>query len=616
MAEDRIPVKFEPHNIKVNVPPGMTVREAAARGGITLDAPCGGQGTCGKCKVKFAEKAPPVTAADHAALTPEEVDKGYRLACQCAVIEPVTIEVPSTSVLDADYQILTSASFTEAIAGEPPVIKQYVELPEPTLEEDAPDNERIARVTGAWAQDLSLIRDLPRRLRDTAFAGTAVKAGERLLDFEPGNTEDVGYGVVFDIGTTTVVGSLVELASGRECAVTSRMNPQTAYGDDVLTRILHARERSDGLRDLQSDIVAAVNDMVRELCAYQHIESKAIYTATFSGNTTMQHLFAGVDPGPLGEVPFVPAMGRGLTARASDLQLHIHPLADGYIFPVIGGFVGGDTVAGILATGLADTAAPTMLVDIGTNGEIVLIHHGRLEAASTAAGPAFEGARIKCGMRAAAGAIERVDIGDGVAYSVIGGASSPVGICGSALIDIAAGLLRTGVVLPQGAMLGPGDLAGSVPGAVRERVVQRDDGPVFELVPPEKSRSGEPVGFTNRDIRELQLATAAIRAGIAILLQRAGLQAEDLDRLIVAGGFGNYLVPANAQRIGLLPGGVKPERMLFAGNTSLAGARMATMSVQARQKADEIAARVKHVDLSQDPDFQNHYVEAMMFPME
>ncbi|MCP4641738.1 MAG: DUF4445 domain-containing protein [bacterium] len=608
-------VKFEPLGRSAHVPQGTTVRDAAAQIGLAIDAPCGGKGTCGKCRVRITSDAPAPNAAEFMVFSTEELDKGYRLACQTPCANAMVVEVPDTSVIGADFQILMDSGRAPQPADDPPVAKHYIELPAPTLEDDAPDTARLQRAVGSFDADIALLRHLPGQLRRAEFKGTAVLASGRLIDFEPGNTENRNVAVAFDVGTTTVAASLVDVATGAVLATTSRMNPQTSYGDDVLSRILHTRENREGLRELQLDIMKACNQMVEELIAYDHVDRERIYAATFSGNTTMQHLLMGVDPGPLGEVPFVPALGSSIRVPASALGLSLHPLAEAFVFPVIGGFVGGDTVAGILVSDMDRSDGPIMLVDIGTNGEIVLLHDGKLEAASTAAGPAFEGARIKHGMRAAAGAIEQVRFDDDIEYSVIGGASCS-GICGSALIDAVAILLRHDIVGPQGMMLSGDTLPEAVPEALRARVVDGEDGSEFVIAPAENTQTGRAVTVTHRDIRELQLATAAIRAGISILLRRAGLEPGDLDGFLVAGGFGNYLRRDNAQRMGLLPEAIEPERFKFVGNASLAGAQFVALSQAARDRAEAISQRTTHVDLSLDVNFQTEYVEAMMFPME
>lgn len=613
MDNGEVSVKFQPQGKVVRVAEGSPMREAAARAGILLDYPCGGQGTCGKCRVRVMGAAPAPTEVETRSLSPEDLRDGTRLACQCRIDRNLTVEVPETSLLASTYQILGSHSAEAAKSVDPPVWKQYVELPLPTRQDDVPDLDRLQRVLGPVRADLSLLRELPGRLRAYGFKGTAVVSDDRLIDFEEGNTEQECYAVAFDIGTTTLVAVLLNLSTGQECGSVSRINPQTSYGDDVLSRILYARDTPGGLERIRRELLEAVDAMIGELAAQAEIPRERIYEATFSGNTTMQTLLLGINPAPLGESPFAAAWRDGLTLPAGDLDLSIHPRGQAYVFPVIGGFVGGDTVAGILATAMDEDAGPTLLVDIGTNGEIVLHAEGEMQATSCAAGPAFEGARISHGMRAATGAIEKIRFDGDVHYSTIGG-SRPVGICGSALIDVAAELLRSGIVMPQG-MIMPGDSLGDdVPGPLRTRVVDSDSESAFVISPSNDGAAEAPVLLLQRDIRELQLATAAIRAGISIVLRRAGLDVGELKRVLVAGAFGNYIRCHNAQRIGLLPHALDESRFFFVGNTSLAGAKLAASSRKARQRAERIARAAEHVDLSQDLHFQTEFAEAMFFP--
>ena len=612
MREVGIPVKFEPQGKTVFVLKGANVVEAAANAGIMLDMPCGGQGTCGKCRVRILENACEPTDVERNLLSPEDLADGVRLACQTCVCGPTTIEVPETSVLASTFQILGAGEGGVTDVSDVAVRKRYVELPAPTREDEAPDLDRLQSEVGPCSVALDLLRAIPGRMREWGYRGTAVLADHRLIDFEGGNTESECYAAAFDIGTTTLVGVLLDLTTGRECASVSRMNPQTSHGDDVLSRILFAREH-DGLAQLHGAVLAEVNDMLAALCHEAGAPPERIYEATFAGNTTMQHLLEGVDPSALGAVPFIAAIGHSLLLRASDLGLAIHPRGRAYIYPVIGGFVGGDIVAGIVATRLADTDRPTAMVDIGTNGEIVVCHGDQMMAASTAAGPAFEGARIKHGMRASAGAIEKVVFDGDLRVNVVGGVP-PVGLCGSAIVDVAAELLRSGILMREGLLLAGDDLPPGLPEPIRERVVETDDGPAFVLATADESGIDGPVLLTQKDVRELQLATAAIRAGFAILVQRVGLEVTDLEHVLIAGGFGNFIRRSNAQRIGLLPNALERRRISFVGNASLAGARLAAASQGVRQRAEDLARHIKHVDLSMDPAFHTEYIEAMFFP--
>ena len=615
MRESEVPVKFEPQGHTVHVLKGTRLIEAAGQAGVTFNTPCGGQGTCGKCRVRIVEGACAPSPSEEEAFSSEEASAGWRLACQACVCDAATVEVPESSLLSSAFQILGHSDSEALDLSSATVRKRYVELPEPSRDDEAADAERIKRVVGECRVPLALLRVLPGRLRAWGFHGTVVMADHTMVDFERGNTESACYAAAVDVGTTTLAAVLIDLSTGHECASVSRMNPQTSFGDDVVARILYAREQGDGLDKLHAAVLAEINDMIEELASRAGTVSAHIYEIALAGNTTMQHLLTGVDPGALGEVPFAPATSTGLVLEASELGLGIHPRGRVYVFPVIGGFVGGDTVSGLVATHLAAAERPTVLVDIGTNGEIVVCHDGQLVSASTAAGPAFEGARIAYGMRATAGAIEKVIFDDDVRVSVIGDVA-PVGLCGSALIDAVAELLRHGLLVPEGLLLSPADVPEGTPAALKERLVETEDGMEFVLAYPDETSTGRGVSLTQKDIRELQLATAAIRAGFAVLLKRVGLELEDLERVLIAGGFGNFIRRGNAQRIGLLPTGLEHRQMVFVGNTSLAGAKLAAVSEAVREQAQVLARTTSHVDLSTDPDFYGEYVEAMFFPRE
>ena len=611
--ESEVRVVFQPLGREAHVLVGTKLVEAAAGAGIAIDLPCGGEGTCGKCRVIVRSGAAEPNAVEREALTPEQLEQGYRLACQSAVDGPMTVEVPETSILASHHKILARTELGFQAAPDPAIGKRYVELPPPERGDDEPDLVRLEQALGPFEADLDLVRKIPQRLREQEFRGTAVLADRRLIDFEPENTESQFFGAAVDVGTTTMVAMLVDLRTGREMAVSSRLNPQTAFGDDVVSRIQHTMENPHGLDELHRAVIEACDEMIGELADQAGISRRRIYELTFSGNTTMLQLLSGIDPRSLGQMPFVPATGNSLMVSAGGLGLRIHPRGRAYVLPVIGGFVGGDTVSGILATGLAEAKGPTLLVDVGTNGEIVLASQGRLIAAATAAGPAFEGARITHGMRGSTGAIEKVILGGRVRINVIGDVP-PLGLCGSALIDLAAGLLRHRIVTPQGNLCTADEPPGDLPPELRQRLVAHDGQASFLIVPKAESGTGKPIVLTQRDVRQLQLASGAIRAGISILLRRADVRAEDLEAVLIAGAFGNFIRRSNAQRIGLLPAAVPRPRIRFQGNTSLAGARLTLISVEARRMAEQLARRTEHLDLSTDPGFQDAFAAAMIFP--
>ena len=607
----QVRVVFEPSGRAVTAAAGAKVMEAAGRAGLAVTQPCGGAGVCGKCRVRITQGAADPTTVEAGKFSASELADGWRLACVSPLTRDAVVHVPDGSLQAHHQQILAQRQHTAAADVQPSVRKVYIELPEPTLADDRADLLRLEHALGEHVHvELDLLRRLPIRLRQAGFKGTAVIAEGRLVDFEPGDTRGRCLGLAFDIGTTTIVGSLLDLTTGREVALASGINPQVSFGDDVLSRIRHS-DTPAGLDELRNSVLATVASMIDQCCRDGDARREDVYEIVFAGNTTMQHLLCGLSATQLGVVPFSPAFGRGLRLRAADLGLPIHPAAAAYVFPVIGGFVGGDTVAGILASRMAELSAegPVLLVDIGTNGEIVLAHEGRLSSSSTAAGPAFEGARISCGMRATSGAIEKVcfgNNGDGVEVATIGGAP-PVGLCGSGLIDLAAELLRCGVVSPEGRMLPPDELPATLNDSLRGRVMETDGQVHFAL-------HDGPLALTQRDIRELQLATGAIKAGIRILCKQAGLRTSDLRRVLIAGGFGSYIRRDNAQRIGLLPTDVPRDAVNYVGNTSLEGAKQALLSSPLRAEAEDLARRTRHVELSQDMDFQMEFAEAMIFP--
>ena len=608
-----IPVTFQPSGRTVYVLPGTVLLEAAAQAGLAVQTPCGGAGTCGKCRVQFLAEpvaVPPPTDGDRRAFSAEQLAAGWRLACRHVLTQPTRVFVPPESVYGTAAQILTADPRVK-LDLRPAVRRRVVRLTPPTMADPRDDLARLREALGDKAVVAApLLRQLPRLLRQSDWVVTVTQANGKIIDIAPGDAASAPLGAAFDIGTTTLVGTLMNLATGEELAVAARINPQVAFGDDVLARIQLAREHPDGLAKLHTAIVTAIGEMLAEMAADASVTPRDICELSIAGNTTMQLLFAGVWPGPLGEIPFAPGFCESLMLDAADFSLPMHPRGRVYLLPSIGGFLGGDTMAGILATDLAELPGNNLLIDIGTNGEIVLASGGVLRAASTAAGPAFEGARIAMGMRAAAGAIEKVLIDGDVQINVIGNVPA-VGLCGTALIDAAAGLLRVGLVESTGRMLGEDELPASLSPALRARVRGKGAGASFLLTVSDDPATPS-VQLTQRDIRELQLASGAIRAGVAILLDRAGLAAEQLDAVYLAGAFGNYIRRENAKRIGLLPD-VPIERIHFVGNAASMGAKLTLSSTAAREKAAAIARRVEHVDLSADLNFQMKFAEAMIF---
>lgn len=533
------PVTFFPSGRVVHVDPGTMLLQAAVAADKSLDTPCGGHGTCGKCRVRL-RAGQASEAGSEACLSRAELDAGWRLACATPVTGPLEVEIPDAALGSCLHAILTAGA------------------------------------------SVSIPHD-PRT---------------------PGE-----LGVAFDLGTTTVAGTLFDLHKGRELATRATLNRQIARGDDVISRIDAVRRDARALPDLQRLATDTLNAILLDLCQDCQVSVSAIREMTVAGNTTMQHLLLGRDPSPLGVAPFSPAFTDAQTVSASELGLHAHADARLTVFPQIGGFVGGDTVSGLLASRLDTLPYPAMLVDVGTNGEIVLQHEGRLSAASTAAGPAFEGARIRQGMRAAAGAIDAVwRAADDLDCHVIGDGPA-VGLCGSALVDTVAELLRLGAIDATGALCVPDGAARDL--ASRFHTV----GGEMAFTLAWDARGKPAVQLIQQDIRELQLASGAIRAGIETLLRAAGVTAQTLGALLLAGGFGNTLRVANAMRIGLLPH-ANETAVRFIGNASLAGAKQALLARSERARAQSLRDCTEHIDLSCQPGFSNCFIEHMLFPSD
>ncbi|RLF31788.1 MAG: hypothetical protein DRN07_06460, partial [Thermoplasmata archaeon] len=547
-------------------------------------------------------------------LSPEQLDAGYRLACQTKINNEMVINIPQ-EVRFFEQKVLEEGLEKE-VKPHPSVEKVFLELPQPSLQDQSSDVDRLLRcLDGSVCRcgfDLDLIRGIPTIIREADFKVTAVLNEDEIVCVESGDTTSRCFGIAFDIGTTTVVGMLTELRSGKRLAVSSRTNPQVVYGDDVISRITYASQNAHGLWELQKRIVGCLNEITAELCQASGVKREEIYDATVAGNTTMNHLFLGVDPHNIAQAPYVAVIREGVNIKASDIGLELNPCARVYVMPNIAGFVGGDTVAMILSSGMMHSDRLRLAIDIGTNGEVVLGTKDRMICCSCAAGPAFEGARIKFGMRAAEGAIEKVVITDDVEINVIGNVPAR-GLCGTALIDTVAELLRVGIVDPMGRILPPDQV--NVSDALKRRIVEGENGFDFILAREEEAHNGEPVLITQRDIRELQLAKGAIFAGIQILKGELGVSDDDIDEILLAGAFGNFIRRSMAKRIGLLPD-IPTERIRFIGNAAGAGARLALISRRCREEATAISEKTEYIELGGRPDFQEQFALAMMFPEE
>jgi uncharacterized 2Fe-2S/4Fe-4S cluster protein (DUF4445 family) len=495
------------------------------------------------------------------------------------------------------------------------VTKNHLILPQPALGDQRADLQRIRDQlpqTDTLKAGLEVLRKIPALLRESEFEITATVAEKELIDVETGNTAADSYGIGFDIGTTTVVGYLMDLNTGGQVGVAAALNPQSVYGADVISRLSFVIEHQDGTKKLQKKVIGALNELVEEACSQTGVDPHQIYQVTVVGNTCMHHLFLGVDPRSIAPSPFIPVVTAPVCLKAQELGLNVHPRASVHTLPNVAGYVGADIVGGILATGLYQSSEFKLFVDIGTNGEIVLGNQERLLACATAAGPAFEGARISCGMRAASGAIDRVSFDSDVHYTTIEGAK-PRGLCGSGLLDAVAEMLKLGVIEVSGRIVEPEAIGPLATDQIKRRIVAGESGPRFILAQAEESASGQPVYITQRDVRELQLAKGAIFTGVQLLEKELGVEDKDLTEVLLAGAFGNYLRKESALRTGLLPP-LSPEKVRSVGNAAGEGAKIALISARLRERAAEIAQRIEYIELSGRGDFMQAFADNMFFP--
>ncbi|KLU59663.1 Na(+)-translocating NADH-quinone reductase subunit F [Peptococcaceae bacterium CEB3] len=607
-----VEVRFLPADKTVRVQEGMSLLQAAIAAEVRVESTCGGKGTCGKCKVRLqtgkTENGANLTPAEEKFLTPAEIESGWVLACRHILTEDTVVVLEEQK--DAFDRKAGMHDSEKARAHAPSIRKVALALAPPTVEEQSADWERLVRALPVDNVPFSrsVAASLPQKLRQGKFKVTAVLDGAKLLAVEPGDTTQRTFGLAVDIGTTTVVVYLVDLNRGTVIGSGAVTNLQNVFGADVISRITYAAGGPEKLAELQAKVVGGINGVLTQLTEKHGVSFDEIYQAVVVGNTTMSHLFLGIDPTFLAPAPFIPVFQKAVEIEARELGLNILPTAVVTMLPNVAGYVGSDTV-GVMLAGNADSLPGlNLMVDIGTNGEIVLAGRGSILTCSTAAGPAFEGAEIKHGMRAAEGAIERVRLCSDVSVEVIGGAKAR-GICGSGLIDAMAEMVRAGVVESSGRLVNKEAQLEKLPPLVRRRL---RGGTEFVLVWAEDSATGEDIVISQKDVRELQLAKGAIMAGIRILLREEGAEAGELDRVLLAGAFGNYIGKESALGIGLLPP-VPLERIAAIGNAAGDGAKMALLSLPEKERALRLARQAKHIELSTDPDFQVEFVNALSF---
>jgi len=632
-------VTFLPDQKEVEVDEGTTLFEAAEEVGVYLNSLCGGEGVCGKCRVQITTGNVTVDKNSIAFFTKEEIQKGYVLACQTRVKDNLEVVIPPESRLEEE-QILAGPrleaqkTWTEtspiaysksdwiclhrrpsdpACLFEPLVRKVYLELPEPSIEDNIPDSGRITRELEKKIKypsveaPLPCLQGLSIRLRRHEWKITATVARHnnigRILQIEGGDTADKNYGVAVDVGTTTVVAQLVNLKTGQVIGVQGNHNLQAHFGEDVLSRIAFVCGKGS-LDVLQKAVIENINTLIQTSAQEKSINVEDITSVVAAGNTTMSHLLLGLMPCSIRDDPYVPTVDLYPQVLANGVGININPHGVLQVMPSVASYVGGDTVAGVLACDLANRPETTCLIDIGTNGEIVIGNNEWMLSCSASAGPAFEGGDTKCGMRAIRGAIQRVEINNGrVVYETIGKAK-PRGICGSGFIDLIYELARNKIL----------DIDGKFKTSVQDKRIIEGDGELEYVVAfPEETETGQALVVAQTDIDNIMRSKAAVFAAIKCLIDYAGLTFDQLERIYVAGGFGSYLNVDKAIGIGLLPD-IPKERVEFVGNSSLMGARMALISVHAFEEAASIAQGITNIELSAFAPFGEEYMAALYLP--
>jgi len=607
---ESIRVEFLPDGRELLVEKGTTIADAAMRAGVVLTMACGGLGNCGKCKV-LPQPLSSVVSKSSGPLTDQEVSEGYRLACMTKIVGEVRIEVPPASHFYIQ-RILASGRGRE-VPLSPRVVKKYAHVGPPASTDTTPHISRLLAAAGLGGNtgiSVAALRDFASLLAAGVEDMTCVISDGEVTAVERGNTTESNLGLAIDLGTTTITAKLVSLASGKEVATASDVNPQRAFSDDVVGRVAYVDKTRGGTEELQAAAVQAINDLVKRLCEHSQCEPEHINEVVAVGNTVMMLLLLGASPTAVARAPYAAVHTTPMETNATALGISVNKRADLRTLPCVAGFMGADAIAAALATDLRDADKPRLLIDVGTNTETLLYAEGEIIGCSAAAGPAFEGARISQGMVAAEGAMDSVIIEDGRIHLTTVGGTAARGMCGSGLLDAVAELRKAGLIEESGKMLHPVQVPRSVPSDIRKRLKMGADGPEFVLADEEEAAEGIPVTLKQKDIREFQLAKGAIRAAVEILLQDAGLKPEKLGAVHLAGGFGNYLSRESAVAVGLLPP-MPVDKIGFVGNAACEGAKMVLVCAEMMDEAIRIAEETRYVELAARRNFMEELSAAM-----
>lgn len=601
---NKVLIYIDSINRKVYAPVGSNLLEVLREEGIILPSSCGGKGICGKCLVGV-EKFNDIHSLQKTEQS--EADKNIQYACQVSLNESIKVTLLS-QIIDSNlinfrkvYSLNVRVNVKPCVSAKRLRIKQKYDKSSSALY----DFNR--KIEGKACSEI-FIKKILNCYVQNEFNGYFITRSNEIIDWIPEKEFKGTYGLTVDLGTTTIGVELVDLKIGETVAFATELNPQVKYGDDVISRISFASVSRDNLHLLHLELVKVLNKMIKQIESTLGVNKQNIYDLVVAGNTPMIHFFLNIDPSSLGQYPFVPIIRNHVVVDAGDIGINVFPKANCFIFPSIGGFVGGDIVAGILATDLHKRPEPVLFIDLGTNGEIVVWNGSQLWACSTAMGPAFEGGRIQCGMRAMRGAIEHVLLSSqGELKMEVVGDVEPEGICGSGLIDLIAILLNNDVVDYTGRLRFPSE---KVPEWASKRLLSENTNVRFCLW---KGDTRE-IFIDAKDVRQFQLACSAIRCGVKLMLRCAGLDPRDIKKVYIAGTFGYHLNKENFLSLGILPEEIDKDKIEFVGNSSLAGAKMALINKTKREESITISRKVKHIDLSTLPGFEEEFAMSMFFP--
>jgi len=644
MTSKKFTIEVEPIGKRIVLDSGQNGLKAIIDSGIGIKSVCGGKGTCGKCRIVILEDGganAKLTATEEKILSREEIVHGVRLACEQFFDKDMVIYIPASSL--TEEQKLQVTGEETGMRVDPVFSKHFLKIKPPSLSDMQADfarikdalEEKIAPEKKSGQKDTqisldySVLKYMPEVLRSSSWQVTVTLRDNEIVLIEAGDTTQKAYGIAIDLGTTKIAILLVDLLSGKTVAKKGVMNPQISFGEDVMSRINFAMQGEAETKKIQTVVVEQINKTVAELAAENNILVGSIIEMTVVGNTAMHHIFLGLPVRQLGLSPFVALSDTPHSIKAREVGINITPGGYVYMLPVIAGFIGSDHMAMILSTGVDDMEGNFLGVDIGTNTEIVLKTRKGLQSVSTASGPAFEGAHIKYGMRAAPGAIERVVIDSDTCVPKIQTINDkrPVGICGSGILDAVAELLKAGIINERGRFMPDSgclcrDEKGKLqymlePDAFENNTCKKNEimaqaeknGQDVELLTCIEGR----VSINQTDIVEIQLAKSAIRTGINVLLESAGLDFKDIDRIIIAGAFGSYIDPKNVVNIGMFPA-VSLKRIVQVGNAAAVGAKMVLVSSVLRKKAEDISSRAKYLELTVHPTFADHFAKSTLFP--